>query len=389
MNKIYFSYLKNRFPNLPDFSPELISEKLISPYTLTLPKAVLEQAKLVVQQLYSLRENSEYYQSIFNSLPTVAQFDPGNKSICMSYDFHIDSIGNLKLIEINTNASFLLMGYFLYLCKELPLPVSDFNLEELKKNLIDESHLSGKLLKNIAITDESPEKQRLFIEFLLYEQLFEEFGFTTQIADIRDFQLSNNNLYLQNSKIDFIYNRSTDFYFEEEPSKVLYNAFSNGLAIFSPNPHEYALLADKQRLIDWSLAVGSKDCPFKELLPIKNYLLKTDFLTRENSSDLWANRKKLFFKPLTSFGSKGTYRGDGLSRTYFEPLIDKKYLAQEFCPPPKQIFESEGIDSTNFKYDLRFYAYRDRIQLAIARLYQGQVTNLQSPLGGFSPIIFK
>lgn len=79
----------------------------------------------------------------------------------MSYDFHIDSSGNLKLIEINTNASFLLMGYFLYLCKNLPLPVSDFDLEEIKQNLLDESQLSGKLLKNIAITDESPKKQRL------------------------------------------------------------------------------------------------------------------------------------------------------------------------------------------------------------------------------------
>ena len=344
---------------------------------------------MIVKQLYSLRENSEFYQSIYNSLPTVAQFDPGNKSICMSYDFHIDSSGNLKLIEINTNASFLLMGYFLYLCKNLPLPVSDFDLEEIKQNLLDESQLSGKLLKNIAITDESPKKQRLYIEFLLYEQLFEEFGFTTRIADIGDFQLLNNSLYLENSKIDFIYNRSTDFYFEELQSKILNYSFSNGLATISPNPHEYALLADKQRLIDWSLAVGDKVCPFTELLPIKDYLLKTDFLTRENSSDLWGNRKKLFFKPLTSFGSKGTFRGDGISRTYFEPLIDKKYLAQEFCPPPKRLFETDGVESSNFKYDLRFYAYRDRIQLAIARLYQGQVTNLQSSLGGFSPIVFK
>jgi len=38
------------------------------------------------------------------------------------------------------------------------------------------------------------------------------------------------------------------------------------------------------------------------------------------------------------------------------------------------------------KFDVRAYAYRDRVLLLGARVYQGQVTNLRSPGGGFSAI---
>jgi hypothetical protein len=38
------------------------------------------------------------------------------------------------------------------------------------------------------------------------------------------------------------------------------------------------------------------------------------------------------------------------------------------------------------KFDVRAYAYRDRVLLLGARVYEGQVTNLRSPGGGFSGI---
>jgi hypothetical protein len=38
------------------------------------------------------------------------------------------------------------------------------------------------------------------------------------------------------------------------------------------------------------------------------------------------------------------------------------------------------------KFDVRAYAYRDRVLLLGARVYEGQVTNLRSPGGGFSAI---
>ena len=38
------------------------------------------------------------------------------------------------------------------------------------------------------------------------------------------------------------------------------------------------------------------------------------------------------------------------------------------------------------KFDVRAYAYRDDVLLLGARVYQGQVTNLRTPGGGFSAI---
>jgi hypothetical protein len=49
-----------------------------------------------------------------------------------------------------------------------------------------------------------------------------------------------------------------------------------------------------------------------------------------------------------------------------------------------QVTTSEGTRA--MKFDVRAYAYRDEILLLGARAYQGQVTNLRTPGGGFSAI---
>ena len=43
--------------------------------------------------------------------------------------------------------------------------------------------------------------------------------------------------------------------------------------------------------------------------------------------------------------------------------------------------------ATGLKYDVRCYAYAGRIQLAAARLWQGQTTNFRTPGGGFAPVV--
>jgi hypothetical protein len=389
MNQKYFEFLKNRFPDLSESAAELISDKLVSPYTVELPVALLEQAQVVVKQLYGLRETTAYQAFVQQMAPESAQADPGNKSICMSYDFHVDDSGQLKLIEINTNAAFLLMGFLLYQCKQAPLPIPDFSLNEFFQNCKTEAALCNLPFANVAIVDEAPSSQRLFIEFLLYEQLFKEFGCSVSINDPKDIQRTADGLYVNDRKIDFIYNRTTDFYLDHENSSGIRAAYLNHQIALSPNPHEYLLLADKKRLIEWSLELRHPGPFYDHLAPIRNNLLETDYLTQTNSAEIWGHKKKYFFKPLTSFGSKGSYRGEGISRSYFDQLINNNCLAQEYCPPDERVFEAPGFPSSKLKYDLRFYAYQDRVQLVVARLYQGQVTNLRTPLGGFAPVVFR
>ena len=105
----------------------------------------------------------------------------------------------------------------------------------------------------------------------------------------------------------------------------------------------------------------------------------------ELKEELWSQRKKLFFKPKNSYGSKQSYKGASISKKVFEDVANELFLAQELVPAPEALIPTPD-GPQQFKYDLRCYAYRDELQLVIARVYQGQVTNLKTKWGGFAPI---
>lgn len=345
----------------------LVSPELISPHTLELPKAVLEQAQRAIHDFFQLRRSPDHLAQLHPKAVQKGLTDPGNFAICMSYDFHLTSEGSLKLIEVNTNASFLFLSQILYRTAQVQNPIREFGLNSIREMIETEVSLTTKERKKeklkVAIVDHHPSEQRLYIEFLLAQSLFRQWGWEAQILTPIEVDES----------FDFIYNRSTDFYFLESESSVLRDLYMSKTACVSPNPFEYFMTADKERLSELSL-------DSKSLGPGgRSVLLECLILTEENREQLWANRKKYFFKPLRSFGAKKSYRGDSVSRKAFEALTPGETLAQEYVPAP----EFQG-----FKYDLRFFSYQDRIQSVVARLYQGQVTNLRTLGGGFSAVHF-
>ncbi|MFM6927424.1 MAG: hypothetical protein ACKOX6_03125 [Bdellovibrio sp.] len=381
----YIQQLRSSFKGLANEPLEtLIADNLLSPFTVELPSAVLNQAQTIISTLFSLRERKSYQLHFLDAISMKGLHDPGNKSIMMSYDFHLDEQQNLKLIEINTNASFLALGHEMYKARKLPLPVSDFSFDEVRQNILTEMSLQGKSPKTpfkVAITDDKPSEQRLFAEFLVYNELFKSWGWDSRIVDYRDL--------FKSFDPEFIYNRYTDFFLTDESSQLLREKFLSGDACVSPNPYEYLLLADKQRLIDWGQegfleAQGLTD---QEVAVVKTAVpMSYDFRTTA-TEDIWSQRKKLFFKPKNAFGSKQSYKGASVSRKTFDDLDKNDTIAQEFIPAPEVSYVTpEGPQ--NFKYDLRCYAYQGRLQLVVARLYQGQVTNLRTPYGGFAPVLF-
>ncbi|MGZ3745886.1 MAG: hypothetical protein ACXWRE_01040 [Pseudobdellovibrionaceae bacterium] len=376
----FIQQLQKDFPKLEGQPLEtLISENLISPFTIRLPVSVLKQAQQSIATLFELRENKKYQDSYKTELDALELKDPGNKSICMSYDFHVNDENQLKLIEVNTNAAFLALGYEMYKSRNFPLPVKDFSLEEFRKDIETEIKLNGKTVPNplsVAIIDEEPEKQRLYIEFLVYQELFKQWGWDAKIMDYRK---------LESATPDFIYNRFTDFFLSHPESQQLKKYFLTKQICFSPNPYEYFLLADKQRLIDWSqpekLAHWSVSAEQQAL--IQSIVPYSISLELHNKEEIWAKRKSIFIKPKRAFGSKQSYKGASISRKNFDELAGNEFIAQEFVAPSEQMFRTpKGEES--FKFDLRCFAYQGRLQLVVARLYQGQVTNLRTPLGGFA-----
>lgn len=384
MKNQYIAFLRDHYPALNSEPLEsLISENLLSSHRLRLPRKVLQQGHEIVESFYRLRSHPAYMDSLQDQIRLKNLKDPGNKAIMMSYDFHLDENGNLRLIEINTNAAFLVLGHLFYQMQEIRPPVENFQLQDLRTCIETELSLSGISVSNprIAIVDEAPQDQRLYVEFLVAKEMIKSW---TWPCEIRDLEAA-----LLDPRPQFIYNRYTDFYLTREKSQGLRKAYEDGTCCLSPNPFEYFLLADKERMTEWS--TGSlKNFPElkSEASLIESTVLGGAVLTPNNREEIWARRKGLFFKPTQDHGSKGSFKGASISRKVFEELVEKRALAQEYMPAAEVTAETTS-GPQNFRYDLRFYAYQGTVQTVMARLYQGQTTNLRTPGGGFACVIFE
>lgn len=380
-------YLQHLLQNFPALNEEqitpIISENLISPFEIDLPRSVLTQIQKAVQNFETLRSADSYQNHYQQQMADKGLKNPGNRAMANSFDFHLDSQGQLKLIEMNTNAAFLALGLALYDCKKGRNTISDFEVPDFKKMILNELALQGKNPDhplNVAIIDENPSSQRLYVEFLVYQEIFKSYGWNVQIADFRE---------INPQDFDFIYNRHTDFLLIRPESEVLRKAWLDRKVCLSPHPYEYFLLADKERMTEWAQPGFISRLGLSESLEseLRAVVPSATTLTAENKDQLWSERKKLFFKPLRAFGSKQSYKGASISRKFFDELEPNETLAQEYIQAPEVICQTpEGPQA--FKYDLRCYAYRGELQLVVARLYQGQVTNLRTPYGGFACVNF-
>lgn len=383
----YLERLQNRFPATArtlDLK-ERVSPTLICPYKIQLPRSLADQAARIVRAFFALRSNSARDRELSDRDPRV--IDPGNTSVLMSYDFHVDANSNLRLIEINTNASASLVTDLLYDVHNLKNPFCEKFEDEILACFKREAELAlpGSEVNFAVIADENPLEQRLFVEFVMYQELFTRIGWETAIADTKEFSFTDE-LQLGGKKVDLVYNRHTDFYFESEENRALRAAMLARAACLTPHPHEYRLLADKERLLELSRPGALERAPLndEDREAIRRTLIRTvDVKDFASADELWKERKNWFFKTKQSFGGKAAYRGASLARGVFERIVSGQYLAQEYVPAP--LIRPSGSEQ-EFKYDLRFFVYNDRIQIACARLYQGQLTNSQTPGGGIAAI---
>lgn len=390
-----------------------ISPQLICPQVMSFPRVWLAQAEGVVKAFSHLRELPEWKMRLANLEPAIP--NPHHHSVLMSYDFHVDENNQLRLIEINTNASMALIADTSYQTFGIANGLTaDFRKEILEAFLEDFLEFSMQPSKkmqplepskgkpslspgpekpqNIAIIDDHPSEQRLYIEFEMYRELFEQNHLSARIVDPAELNFTDGALWFKREKIDLVYNRDTDFHLVEERSQALKSARDAGVVCVTPSAYEYHLLADKERLeelsqlstiVNLALSVSEKAILSRTLIRTRSIAEFTD------TAALWSDRKKYFFKPRRSFGGKAVYRGSSVSRGTFQKILAGDYLVQDFVPPLTtqiEVHTPAGTEIQEFKFDLRFYVYRDRIQLSCARLYQGQMTNSQTPGGGVAVI---
>jgi hypothetical protein len=368
-------------PGIPtDQMASLISPDIICPWNLSLPPHTLSAVKECIKTAFELRSHSGYQSFLQEEFRTRNLHPIENCALFMSYDFHLKSDMLPALIEINTNASFQGLSYALSKSRSLSHELGPEPETFLKQDILQEVapyHGPEENLR-IEICDEAPESQKLYSEFLFFKFLFQKWGWKADIVDVANVS----------SLAHLIYNRHTDFYLSTPATAQLRKIYESNRSAISPNPNEYLFLADKQRMIDWSVEENFQAWGCAELgSRMQKFLLPSRNLASAHADELWFNRKKYFFKPLRAFGSKQSYRGASISRKLFETLLDQDFIAQEFCSPLEVVL-SETEDSQTFKFDLRVYAYKGEYRGCVARLYQGQVTNTRTPLGGFCPVVW-
>lgn len=356
----------------------------VSPYTVKLSRTELKQMIAIVRSLQNLSENPVYPERLKDVHENV-YVDSKHHAVLMGYDFHITDSQQVKLIEVNTNAGGLWFAWRCYEQNAQQFP------EKLAKKLINTFVNEFRLFSNdqnampqlIAIVDQQPQLQFLYPEMQVFARLFQQAGINAVIIDPSEIDAQKTGLFYQQQKIDLIYNRRCDFYLKAAEMSEIEDAWRKQSVCITPNPRVYGLLADKLRMVDWSgSGLLGELLPPKQARCLQNAIPQTLQINSFSKESLWPERKKWVFKPANGYASRGVYVGDKVTKNKFNSFEPEEMLVQQRIKPSVTV-SPEGV---RFKTDFRLFVYRKKILAVSARIYQGQVTNLRTPGGGFSKV---
>lgn len=383
------------YQHLRQTRPHLFSDTLVF-----VGQAHLDAMAALATAMEEVTALPAYQEAVLAWAPEIARYAPPYAGVFLGYDFHL-SVAGPQLIEINTNAGGGLLNAKLAqaqraCCGDVAALMGDATGAEdtLLQMFREEWRLArGEApLRRIAIVDTAPTEQYLAPEFELFRRLFEAHGIAAVVADPADLSYRDGGLWHGDAPVDLVYNRLTDFALEEPASAALRQAYLDGAAVVTPHPRAHALFADKRNLVLLSdpeamATLGVSEASRQVLAAT---IPTTRLVRPEAGEHWWSERKHWFFKPAAGFGSRAAYRGDKITKRVFEEILAGDYVAQALVPPSeRRIFSGPTVDHghVHLKLDLRCYAYRGRVQLTAARLYQGQTTNFRTAGGGFASVL--
>ncbi len=357
-----------------------------------------EAIRQAVGAAFRVAHADGFQRHVDSGADEIARHRPPNFSVFMGYDFHIAPDGP-RLIEINTNAGgALLNGLHTAAlcnperigcaCRDL-LPV-DAMEERLLATFARElaTGWPGAALGCVAIADDGPDAQPLRAEFELFRALFERHGARARICDVRELERVPGGLALAGDRLDLVYLRDTDWRLGEPRSRALRSAYLDDAVCVTPSPREHHLLANKERLALFSDARALQDlgATRADAVLLAALVPETRRLEDLGLDVAWMQRRDWVFKPAAAFGSRAVYRGDKISRRKLEEIARSGGFVAQRRVDPGRIEVQTDAGPRPMKFDVRAYAYREEVLLLGARVYEGQVTNLRTPGGGFSAI---
>ncbi len=378
----YTTYKKKLKEQYPSSTEGLIPP--VSPFLIPVSHTVVSKINYIIKLLYKISHLKNYAQHIQTNKRFYLEVPVSSSALLMSYDFHISPAGELKLIEVNTHSS----GYLVSELVDQTQGITNHSLSLLKKSFEEEWQRFSKQAcppSEILIGDHHIKSQKMYIEFLMYKDLLNYWGWPCCLHEIESLNINSKRelVDLQEKPVQMLYNRSTDFYFEGLP--YLKQAFMDQKCCISPHPKEYLLLADKERLCEWSSEdfLNRLNISSAEKTQIKNIVPFTALVRSVPEKELWEKRKTLFFKPLRGYGGKSVYRGKNISRKVFNRIVKEPGVFQEIVPPP--VFTDPLGEE--WKYDIRAYVYKDQVQKLSSRVYKGQLMGFKEPLSGFASVV--
>lgn len=216
--------------------------------------------------------------------------------------------------------------------------------------------------------------------------MFRQQGIAASIADPKALAWREGKLWHEGKVVAMVYNRLTDFYLAKAPHQALRSAYESGAVVLTPHPRAHALYADKRNLavISDPALLAAWGVSESDIGLLKSAVPHARMVTPECADELWAQRRKLFFKPAAGYGAKAAYRGDKLTHRVWGEILAGDFVAQALVAPDERLIEVDGVQ-TGLKFDVRAYTYAGKVQPLAARTYAGQTTNFRTPGGGFAP----
>ena len=377
----------------PEFTTDpAVHAHLFSPYALFVDRPALEAMGRVAAAVFDVAGNPGYGQRVLQWAPDIATHDPGSAGGVLGLDFHL-TVDGPRLIEVNTNPGGLLLNAVLLdgVRSCAPAAWTTWTTTAKARNaavaawLDDARQQFGRAPARLAIVDSAPREQFLYPEFELYADAFQEHGVDCVIRAPEELSLGPDGLADAHGRIDMVYNRLTDFALEEASHADLRQAYLAGDVAFTPHPRAHALFADKRNLavLGDPTLIGGFGVDAGSAALLAQVIPPTVEVVPGNRDALWAARNGYFFKPAAGFGSRGSYRGDKLTRRTWESMVSATYIAQAFAAPSLRIVHG----GQSLKADVRCFASEAGVLLFAARLYQGHTTNMRTPGGGFAAVL--
>ena len=195
----------------------------------------------VVAAIEATARLASYKTAVLSWAPEIAREDHKPVGALMGYDFH-SGVDRPRLIEINTNAGGAFLNALLAraqraCCAEMAIPQKPHTFEDAAVRMFQDEWTRQRgtgVAHRIAIVDDMPEEQYLYPEFVLVRQVLAAHGIDAVIADAGRLRYERGLLSVEGKPIDLVYNRVTDFAFDQPEHRALRDAYRDGAVVVTP-----------------------------------------------------------------------------------------------------------------------------------------------------------